>query len=673
MAYQLGIDTGGTYTDAVIVDTAKQVIAKCKSLTTPFDLTEGIEQALDGLGGINLQAIGLVALSTTLSTNSVVEGRGSPVGVILAGYKPQQVKQSGLTEILEDKMISIIDGGHGATGEELVPLDDTRLDKLIAGYKSKVSAFAVSSIFSIRNPEHEIRIRERIYTISGKPVACGHELSNSLGAPRRALTTAMNARMLLYIRELIDSVEHILARKSIHAPLMIVKGDGSLVNARTARKYPVSTVLSGPAASVIGACALSGKKDAIVVDMGGTTTDICVVSKGRPDLCHDGARIGDWRPMVEAIRVISIGLGGDSELRFKAGLEISERRIVPLSLLAYQYPQVLDKLYSQYRTGPTPRNNKFALQLQMNRILIDNLDATERGVWESLGQGPVELDYLASTDRMRLRALARLERLGLVVYSGFTPSDATHVLGMSQHWNREAATIGAKIWARQMRHLYGFGNWTDDDAVTPSQQIFDTVTQKISQKLIEAGLHQLEKLSETQTGKLTNILADIILNPQFQGSGKPLFELGFSRNHSMIAVGGPAKDYFPDVSKRLGVSLELPEHGEVANAVGAALGTVVQISQVNVTQPEFGVFYLFHKGQPMRFSNLQEAVNNAENMAREEAESLAIAAGADRIETSIEYDANHIKHDLDGELFVSTTVTAIATGYPKAVQIANSP
>lgn len=673
MTYRLGIDTGGTYTDAVIVDGSKQIIAKCKSLTTPFDLTEGIERALDGLAGINRRKIGLVALSTTLSTNSVVEGRGAPVGVVLAGYNSQQVKQSGMAEILEDKMIGIIDGGHGATGEEVVPLDEERAKQLILAYQSKVSAFAVSSIFSIRNPEHEIKLREMIYGLSGKPVACGHELSNSLGAPRRALTTALNARMLLYIQELINSVESILAKKSIQAPLMIVKGDGSLVNARVARKYPVSTVLSGPAASVIGACALSGKKDAIVVDMGGTTTDICVISKGRPDLCHDGARIGNWQPMVEAIRVISIGLGGDSELRFKTGLDISERRIVPISLLGHQYPQAVNALREQYRSAPTPRNNKFALQLQKNQVLIDNLDQTERAVWESLEQGPIELDRLARTDRMKLRALARLERLGLVVYSGFTPSDATHVLGMNSHWDSEAAVLGAKIWARQMRHIYGLGNWPDDDAISPSQQIFDTITQKISQKLIEAGLHQLDKLSETQTGKLTKILADLILNPQFKESAPPLFELSFSRKHCVIAVGGPASDYFPDVTKRLGVSLELPRHGEVANAVGAAFGTVVQTSAINVTQPEFGVFYLFHKGQPLRFSNLQEAVKIAEDMAKQEAEDMAIAAGATKIQTCIEHDANHVKHDIDGELFVSTTVTAIATGYPKAVQASSNP
>lgn len=669
MVYQLGIDTGGTYTDAVIIDPSKNVVAKCKSLTTPFDLTAGIERALDGLSGASLDSIGLVALSTTLSTNSVVEGRGAPVGVLLAGYNHQQVEQSGLTEIIDRDMIAMLEGGHGATGEETAPLDAEQAKRRIRGYRDRVSAFAVSSMFSIRNPEHEMKLRELVYDLSGKPVACGHELATSLGAPRRALTTALNARMLLYIQDLIDSVERILDKKSIRAPLMIVKGDGSLVNAQTARRYPVSTVLSGPAASVIGACALSGKKDAVVVDMGGTTTDICVVSDGRPDLCHDGTRIGNWRPMVEAIRVISIGLGGDSELRFKSGLDISERRIVPMSLLAHQFPQVIGCIESQYRGAPSPRNNKFALPLQKNEILVGGLDPIESRIWEMLQKGPVELDRLAQTDRAMMRALARLERLGLAVYSGFTPSDATHVLGMSDHWNTEAAVLGAKIWARQMRHLYGFGKWPADDAVSPSRQVFDMVTHKISQKLIEAGLHQLDKLTELQAGRLTKLLADIILDPEMVGSGNPLFELSFSRNHSVIAVGGPASDYFPDVSRRLGVRLELPEHGDVANAIGAALGAVVQTSHITVTQPEFGVFYLFHKGQPMRFSDLDQAVDLAVKMAMQEAEEMAVAAGATSVETRIEHDANHINHDIDGELFVSTTVTATATGCPNSLSV----
>jgi len=344
MAYQLGIDTGGTYTDAVIVDGDQKVVAKNKSLTTPFDLTVGIGNAISSLPADLLAEVNLVALSTTLSTNSVVEGRGAPVSVLLPGYDEAQIEKSGLFDILDRDAITLLAGGHNATGNEQEPLDIEKAKTAILSQKDRVSAFAVSAMFGTRNTSHELILRDLVLELTGKPVACGHELASSLGAPRRALTAALNARMILYIQSLINSVENILKEKNIAAPLMIVKGDGSLVNASTALLQPVATVLSGPAASVIGACALSGHKDAIVVDIGGTTTDIAVVSNGQPELCEDGARIGDWQPMVEAIRVFSIGLGGDSEVRFKGELSISQRRVVPISLLAHQYPNVVAKL-----------------------------------------------------------------------------------------------------------------------------------------------------------------------------------------------------------------------------------------------------------------------------------------------------------------------------------------
>ena len=189
--------------------------------------------------------------------------------------------------------------------------------------------------------------------------------------------------MILYIQNLIHSVTQILQDKQIAAPLMIVKGDGSLVNAQTALHQPVATVLSGPAASVVGACALSGQKDAMVVDIGGTTTDIAIVTDGQPELCEDGARIGDWQPMVEAIRVFSIGLGGDSEVRFKAKLEISQRRVVPMSLLAHRFPHVVTRLERQLIASPSPRNNRFALPLQKNDVLIRHLSDLEMDIWEN--------------------------------------------------------------------------------------------------------------------------------------------------------------------------------------------------------------------------------------------------------------------------------------------------
>ena len=666
MSYQLGIDTGGTYTDAVLVDGQQRVVAKNKSLTTSFDLTVGIGNAISSLPGKMLADVNLVALSTTLSTNSVVEGRGAPVAVLLPGYNEQQLIKSGLTDILDKGFVTLLRGGHNATGNEQEPLELDLARARILELDDEVSAFAISAMFGTRNSAHEKKLRALVNELTGKPVACGHELASSLGAPRRALTAALNARMILYIQALITSVEAILEREGIHAPLMIVKGDGSLVNAETALMQPVATVLSGPAASVIGACALSGQSNGIVVDIGGTTTDIAIVTDGQPELCEDGAKIGDWQPMVEAIRVFSIGLGGDSEVRFKSKMDISQRRVVPMSLLAHQYPGVMPAVERQLAGSPSPRNNKFALPLQRNEVLIRHLNDIEEETWERLQQGPLELESLLD-DRPMLRAVARMERMGLAIYSGFTPSDATHVLGMSDHWNRDAAVMGAKIWGRQMRNLYGCGNWQLGDAVEPSRQVYDLVVHKISQKLIEAGLNQHGKLGSSQSENLTQLLADIVLKKGQAERVKPLFDLQFARGYPIIAVGGPAGDYFPSVAKQLDVDLHLPDHADTANAIGAVMGAVVQISHVTVTQPEFGVFYLFHRDEPMRFESLDVAIDEAVRIARQEAYEMAVTAGAMSIETRVRQDANHIKHDIDGELFVSTMITAIASGRPNCL------
>ena len=667
MAYQLGIDTGGTYTDAVIVDEQQRVIAKNKSLTTAYDLTIGIGNAIASMPEGLLKEANLVALSTTLSTNSVVEGRGAPVSILLPGYNQAQVAKSGLNEILDRELITVLDGGHTAMGDESRALDLEQAKVKILEHKDKVSAYAVSSMFGTRNTAHEIALRDMVLELTGKPVACGHELASSLGAPRRALTAALNARMILYIQSLINSVEDILARQQIHAPLMIVKGDGSLVNAQTALVQPVATVLSGPAASVIGACALSGQKDAIVVDIGGTTTDIAIVTNGQPELCADGARIGDWQPMVEAIRVFSIGLGGDSEVRFKGKMAISQRRVVPMSLLAHQHPSVLPRLERQFNGAPNPRNNKFAMRLQHNEVVLRQLGELENDIWERLEEGPLELDALADTNRPMMRAIARMERLGLIIYSGFTPSDATHVLGMSDHWDSYAAELGAKIWGRQMRHLYGCGNWDVGNAVQPSQQVFDLVVHEISQKLIEAGLNQHGKLVDSKSMNLTQLLADIVLKKGEAEKVNPLFDIRFSSGYPIVAVGGPSADYFPEVARLLDVGLHLPENADTANAIGAVMGAVVQMAHVTVTQPEFGIFYLFHKDHPIKFENLELALNKARELAKADAMELAESAGASSIETRIRHDANHVKHDIDGELFVSATITAVASGRPNCL------
>jgi N-methylhydantoinase A/oxoprolinase/acetone carboxylase beta subunit len=348
-------------------------------------------------------------------------------------------------------------------------------------------------------------------------------------------------------------------------------------------------------------------------------------------------------------------------------MSISQRRVVPMSLLAHQYPAVIEKLERQLGAAPSPRNNKFAMRLQHNEVLLNQLGEVESAAWELLGAGPVEIDALADQDRQLMRAIAKMERMGLVIYSGFTPSDATHVLGMSDHWDRHAAEIGAKIWARQMRHLYGCGSWEIGDAIAPSEQVFELVTQQISQKLIEAGLNQHGKLVDSKSMNLTQLLADIILKSGDAHQVKPLFDLQFADGYPIVAVGGPAADYFPQVAKLLRVDLKLPENADTANAIGAVMGAVVQIAHITVTQPEFGIYYLFHKDQPIKFEDLEKALDKARELAVHDANEMAESAGATSIETRIRQDANHIKHDIDGELFVSATITAIASGRPNCL------
>ena len=667
MGLMLGIDTGGTFTDAVLIDERREVLAAAKQLTTRHDLTIGIAKAIDSLPPESLPDVVLVSLSTTLTTNSVVEGKGSPVCALLIGYDERQVQSSGLAELLGPECIVTVDGGHDATGVEATPLDEGAVRAAILNWRDKVSAFAISGTFSVRNPRHEIRVRELVHELSGKPATCGHELASSLGAPRRAATVALNARMITHVQRLIESVEAILSARGVRAPLMIVKGDGSLINAESALQRPVGTVLSGPAASVLGACALSGLRDAIVADMGGTTTDIAVVRNGRPELSYDGALIGGWQPMVESVRVYSIGLGGDSEVRFSGGqgIAIGPRRVVPLSLLASEHPAVMPALKRQAHSAPNSSQLRFALRLQHDEALLGRLPEDERQAWERLADGPVDIERAAADDRRLARALARLERKGLVIYSGFTPTDAAHVLGISSHWNMQAAVLGARIWGKQMRRLYGCGTWREDDPEGPSRQIFDLVIDGISQKLVEAGLHEQNQLAAAQADKLSRLLTEMAMEQRRDPSKPSVFSIQFAADTPVVAVGGPAASYYPEVARGLRVGLYMPRFAEVANAVGAVLGEVSQRVHLTITQPSQGTFRVFAEDGPRDFERLDAAVDHAREVASAEAVSLARRAGAATVQVDFEQHENSVSNEIDGDVFFDMRLTAVASGPPR--------
>ena len=246
-----------------------KIICKAKSLTTREDLSIGIRGSIAGFDADLLKQVGVVSMSSTLATNSVVEGKGCRVGLVCIG--------SEYNNSVRADFDTVIGGGHDLHGEELNPLDEDAARRFLESLKGKVDGVAITGYLAVRNPSHEKRVKEIAKEILDVPIVCGHELSSGLGFNERTATCVMNAKLIPVIDDLIRSVKAVLSEKGIHAPLMIVKGDGSMMGEAVAKERPVETILCGPAASLIGAMYLTGQKDAIVMDMGGTTTDIGIL------------------------------------------------------------------------------------------------------------------------------------------------------------------------------------------------------------------------------------------------------------------------------------------------------------------------------------------------------------------------------------------------------------
>ena len=288
----LGIDTGGTYTDAVLWSETAGVVAKAKALTTRHDLAVGISGAVDAVlsrAAVDPAAVKLVSMSTTLATNALVEGQGGRVALVMLGFSEADMARDGLRAALGSDPVVFCPGGHDVHGNPH-PLHLEALEQALPELGASVSGFAVCAYFAVRNPAHEIAARDLIRDRTGLPVTASHELSAKLGGPRRALTTLLNARLIAMIDRLVEATEGFLARRGIAAPLMVVRGDGALVSASFASARPIETILSGPAASLVGARHMTGLEEAVVSDIGGTTTDVAVLDRGRPSSTRKAPR-----------------------------------------------------------------------------------------------------------------------------------------------------------------------------------------------------------------------------------------------------------------------------------------------------------------------------------------------------------------------------------------------
>ena len=336
-------------------------------------------------------------------------------------------------------------------------------------------------------------------------------------------------------------------------------------------------------------------------------------------------------------------------------------------MLAHQHPHILAALERQQNETPHASQMRFAQRLHADTALLARLNDDELFAWETMEKGPVDLEKANMENRALARAIARLERKGLAIYTGFTPSDAAHVLGLSSHWSTQGAVLAARIWARQMRHMYGLGTWKQGDAVGPAQDVVAKVVDTICQKLIEAGLNDAGQMNETSAGKVAALLTTMAKGgPQAaQPGSSAVFQLRFSPTMPLVGVGAPAASYYPAVAQALGVDLQLPRFAEVANAVGAVLGQVSQRVHITLTQPARGVFKVFTAQGPQDFGDLPSAVAHAQQLAGQEALARALASGAQTAEVVYTQRNNSVDNDIDGNVFFEAVVTATASGAPK--------
>jgi N-methylhydantoinase A/oxoprolinase/acetone carboxylase beta subunit len=662
----IGLDTGGTFTDAVALSAERQVIASVKALTTHWDLSVGLGEAIRALlaklpGTVRREHISLVSVSTTLATNAVVENRFSPICTLLIGFDEQMLERSGLRRAGGE--LVRIRGGHEATGEESEPLEEAAIDAAVRTYGSQVEAFAVAGMFSVRNPAHERRARERIRALSDKSVTCSYELSSQLDAPKRALTAALNARLTPQIRHLLAALGEVLAREAVSAPVMVVRGDGTLIRAEVALEYPVETVLSGPAASVVGAGFLSELADFAVADMGGTTTDVAIVEHGSPVVRPEGAVVGGWRTMVKAIDVRTCGLGGDSEVYFDrdAQLRVGPRRALPLSLLARQFPEVLGSL-RRIAAGERlpPFAGRFALRNPRREPDV-RLDRIEQRVWDAMAATPRPLAEVART-AVGVEALRRLVDRGLATLSAFTPSDALHVLGRQHDWSMEAARLGASVLAAEERNTRG-RTQTENPEVF-AERIYQHVVREAARVVLECALAHDPgvEASHGRWGPLGRLMEDVIADRQFSG----LVNAGLRLATPLVAIGAPAGSYYPEIARRLGARLLVPPHAAVCNAIGAVAGVVSETCEVLVNQPALNLFRVHDPAGMRDYADADAAIDEATRIARELALAAALRAGAidPHIETSVTERRAPAGSNAEVDYLAEAVVRSRATGRP---------
>ena len=523
----VGLDVGGTHTDVVVLQ-GKEVVRKVKVLTDEEDLLKtvcfGVIQAIQGL---EVQSIERVVVSTTLATNAIVQEKIEPVGVLVAsgpGINPWAY-------VIGDHYYPV-SGAIDHRGIELASINDSEISEIgkELSYKN-IHNLALVSKFSVRNPSLEFKMGD-LLTDNFQSVTLGHKLSGHLNFGRRIATAYLNAAVTQISRKFYNAAKGCMEKEGMRVPLEILKADGGTMAQEFTRQYAVETILSGPAASVMGTLTFADRtKEEVVLDIGGTTTDIAILVDGVPLLKPLGIRMGGFNTLVRGLRTFSLGVGGDSWVRLQGGeLKVGPER--KGRALAYGGPE------------PTPTDALVALGLGQGgqkRRAIEGIRRLAERMGESLEEAAEKVvsktcalileTVNALVERVNQQPVYTIHELlkgrrinpsGLIVIGGPAKELAPRLESMSGWQTRVppnydvANAIGAAI-ARTTCEVTVVANTDRRHVIAPEEGYVDTIDWRATKKeVISIAFDLLRKKALRLGAREENLEMELLEDHEFR-------------------------------------------------------------------------------------------------------------------------------------------------------------
>lgn len=641
----IGIDTGGTCTDAVIYDTGTgEILATGKTLTTKANLEIGIANALDLLPDELLRRAESLALSTTLATNACVENKGYRAKLLIIGAKQ---------DIIDSLRSELSDHGIGDISQLIVldarpenmfsePYDpdwdalEARIPELFSDCESVGIVQAYSSANGGRFELTALRLLKKHLTI---PVTIAYDICKEVNFLKVCASTLLNARLMPLISEFLLAIHNVLSRRGLDIPVLIVRSDGILMSEEMARSCPVETLLCGPAASVIGGLALADAEDAIVLDMGGTTTDIAMIRHHDPVMAADGIMIGPYRTTVRGVDARAISLGGDTAVRYDSdGLYLDTVRIIPVSVLADAHPSVLRDLRALAESErPQTRMSHEFYVLQKDISGKAGFTQQERAVCDALRDGPLITARLAQAVGVDVYALntKRLEQEGVVIKSGLTPTDMMVLKGDLTLFDPAAAQEALKCVSKK----------TGIRAESIPDAVYEMVIMAMYKHLGAFLLHQQYPGRKSPFApERTDALLQAFYGQARRQKGD-IAALSLGTALPLVGIGAPIHVFLPRVAELFGTRAILSGYAHVANALGAALAQRVARLDVNIyvnsMESATGGYYVVADCKRHLYRDLEAAIAFGKRVAEAEVRKKAVAQGLGgdlEIELTVEHN-----------------------------------